>query len=657
MTNCARISGTSTSARATTNSAAMVQIMQFTSKKCMAISSTPVECPMQCPTHFSEYLSRPSSARRLSSLRYRLDCAMKLERDEVQFAVFSQEEMMLLAQMQPYAHKVVASIRNKENREQFAFETVAVVSTSHTGGLEGLRQGGYCHTGLPPIAGRKSPRILKALEREIVRIERCSESDTRGKTFEELEVSILSKFFRAACRPGRWSLHYADDDRLSTHFLSTINEVHFFQNVNTQTYAHCAPAMGTSDCSGQNRYGGNPNVFPNDDALALDCLTELDGTVAYVVWREVSEYFLKLNQYASVKRRVLILVLLQQQKPELISNYALLCPDNTVVPLTRSILSSNLAACAWVQQPWGAVVASTHGAAGLLNEMKTWWPSGSISDSHSLWERMMFHEMVLDSYGILVYEDALPNALEYVSRSRNLADIDATSFCMPTQRWCTISEAEQRKCEWVRHALRTLGVEPALSCQQGQSPLHCLRDIQINNADFIATDSNYGYLARHVFDLSPVMMVRHFDTSMHRIAALVRSTSDVTSFESLRGKKACFSEFGGIAFLSFVATGHNKSILSTSECNYAKAVAEFFNGTCAAGALDSMHQLYNTSFDVSSLCDVCKSRYPAAGNGTEFTCKADWTNMYYGNDGALTCLADQSADVAFVDVRDLNGYF
>ncbi|GBP75799.1 Transferrin [Eumeta japonica] len=334
--------------------------------------------------------------------------------------------------------------------------------------------------------------------------------------------------------------------------------------------------------------------------------------------------------------------------------------------------------------------------------MKTWWPSGDIRDSNTFWEHMMFYRMAGVLHNVLVYQDALPSAFEYISSSRNLADIDVTSFCMPTQRWCTISEDEQRKCEWVRHALRTLGVEPALSCQRGQSPLHCLRDIRDNNADFIAIDSNYGYLARHIFDLSPLLMVNHWDKYMTRVAALVRSNSGITRFENLRGKKACFPEFGGNslglyavdsedsfttrhtiifrdnlpsncrfpvytyalfyhmfvsspAFLSFVATGHNKSILSTSECNYAKAVAEFFKGTCAPGALDSMRQLYNSSFDVSSLCDVCKSPYPAAGNGTDFTCKTDWTNMYYGNDGALTCLADQSADVAFVDVRDLDG--
>ncbi|GBP00587.1 Transferrin, partial [Eumeta japonica] len=264
---------------------------------------------------------------------------------------------------------------------QFAFETVAVVMTSHIGGLEGLRQGGYCHPGVDTMEEDRSPRVLKALEREVTRIDRCSKTDTRGKTLEELEVSALSNFFRAACRPGRWSLDYADDARLKREYPNL-----------------CTLCSGnaTSDCLSQHRYGAEPDYKRSTHALALDCLTEHGGTVAYVEWRHASEYFL-------------------QQKPELISNYALLCLDNTLVPLTRDILNSKLAACAWVQQPWGAVVASTHQAVGLLAEMKTWWPSGDISIRAPVWEHMMFSYMFPGSDNILEYEDALPNVLKYVS--------------------------------------------------------------------------------------------------------------------------------------------------------------------------------------------------------------------------------------------------
>lgn len=63
-------------------------------------------------------------------------------------------------------------------------------------------------------------------------------------------------------------------------------------------------------------------------------------------------------------------------------------------------------------------------------------------------------------------------------------------------RWCTIGEKEQQKCEWVSKASMIAGVEPQISCIVGTNIYDCLNKIQTKNADVIAIDSNYGYLAR-----------------------------------------------------------------------------------------------------------------------------------------------------------------
>ncbi|GBP81948.1 hypothetical protein EVAR_26461_1 [Eumeta japonica] len=73
-----------------------------------------------CTTEGNKHLCKGNDKIRCHNVAYAVDCALKLERDEVQFAVFSEEEMMLLARMQPYAHKVVASIRKKKNRVRVA---------------------------------------------------------------------------------------------------------------------------------------------------------------------------------------------------------------------------------------------------------------------------------------------------------------------------------------------------------------------------------------------------------------------------------------------------------------------------------------------------------------------------------------------------------
>lgn len=48
--------------------------------------------------------------------------------------------------------------------EPFAFEAVAIVPSTHTGGLAGLRGSRYCHPGLDQTNVRWTPRVLKALE-------------------------------------------------------------------------------------------------------------------------------------------------------------------------------------------------------------------------------------------------------------------------------------------------------------------------------------------------------------------------------------------------------------------------------------------------------------------------------------------------------------
>ncbi|GBP75795.1 hypothetical protein EVAR_65427_1 [Eumeta japonica] len=53
-----------------------------------------------------------------------LECAFKLTTDEAQIGVFSEEEMMLLAQMQPDAYHAVASIRDDKSKGDLIDKTI-----------------------------------------------------------------------------------------------------------------------------------------------------------------------------------------------------------------------------------------------------------------------------------------------------------------------------------------------------------------------------------------------------------------------------------------------------------------------------------------------------------------------------------------------------
>lgn len=48
------------------------------------------------------------------------------------------------------------------------------------------------------------------------------------------------------------------------------------------------------------------------------------------------------------------------------------------------------------------------------------------------------------------------------------------------------------------------------------------------------------------------------------------------------------------AYVAFVRAAQDRSVISTTECDYGKAVSEFFSGACAPGAQDASHALSDT---------------------------------------------------------------
>lgn len=61
--------------------------------------------------------------------------------------------------------------------------------------------------------------------------------------------------------------------------------------------------------------------------------------------------------------------------------------------------------------------------------------------------------------------------------------------------WCTISEAEQTKCQWAAQAAANLAIFPSIDCKQSESKLKCLEDINTRAAD-VTNIEDYGYVAQ-----------------------------------------------------------------------------------------------------------------------------------------------------------------
>lgn len=99
----------------------------------------------------------------------------------------------------------------------------------------------------------------------------------------------------------------------------------------------------------------------------------------------------------------------------------------------------------------------------------------------------------------------------------------------------------------------------------------------------------------------------------------------MANLEDLVEKTACFPAFEGIAWTTAVNEFRKHKMID--ECPYNRAMGDLFTKICAPGA--------NNSLKVDSLC-----------NG----------NVYHGEKGALRCLVDGVADVAFLDLNSIKNF-
>lgn len=60
-------------------------------------------------------------------------------------------------------------------------------------------------------------------------------------------------------------------------------------------------------------------------------------------------------------------------------------------------------------------------------------------------------------------------------------------------KWCTVSEEEQKKCEWLSTASINQGLVPIIKCVQKMDKLECLQEIKEKNVDIVDMD-DYGYV-------------------------------------------------------------------------------------------------------------------------------------------------------------------
>lgn len=520
------------------------------------------------------------------------ECAIRLAQGAADFGVFNAEELLLTFQFYPSDILPILQLRHQDKLEdEFEFQTVAVIPADLTQKivspgerLKLLKDGGLCHPGFSKSQWWND-YILKYFEKTVNR-PYCQEN----VTVIENEIRSLRDFFGKACRPGEWSADSSIDEELKNKYPEL-----------------CALCDNKATCSYYNK-------AKHGHFGALECLARRNGKVAYVALSYVREY-LKTN-----------------------ATFQFLCPNGDILPLTSET------PCAWLKQPWSVIAARKEVAKFLKSDLWKWLKSPYKEND---WEIALSKIIQEDSLAIDLTEMSLST---YLSKGREI-DISNIETCGKTIRWCTIGDLETNKCTWVAKAAKALGVEPNISCIKSNSTFECFHDIAENRADIITIDSNYGYLARTVYGLSTVL---YSETEMDKnsvIIAVVREPKDdnypVKNFHDLRDRKACFPEYSGISWLSFINIARTNNIISSKSCNYPLLVSKFLSGACSPGIEDADHSRTTVPADVSSkLCSACRYQ-----NNT--SCAVNETNRYYGDKGAMRCLSEGAGDVAFVEAANI----
>lgn len=115
-----------------------------------------------------------------------------------------------------------------------------------------------------------------------------------------------------------------------------------------------------------------------------------------------------------------------------------------------------------------------------------------------------------------------------------------------------------------------------------------------------------------------------YDDAKYITVGVTRSGFGATNFEDLRGYRACFPEYDGVAWNSVMYTLRSKHLLDT--CPLIDGMANFFGPSCVPDLP------VNGSSNLKEIC-----------NGNE----------YRGEYGALKCLFEKKADIAFVSKNSL----
>ncbi|CAL8085584.1 unnamed protein product [Orchesella dallaii] len=539
----------------------------------------------------------------------KVSCLEKILKREAEFMPLDPEEIYLADRLNPNGFVVFGEIRSENyTTRDFRYEAVAVVrKTSGINSISDLKGKRSCHTGFGRNSGWTIPISHLMNQRQL-----SPYCDGINASNLERNLYAVSSYFEAACAPGAWTPDKETDRQLK------------------KTYPNlCALCENPSKCGKNDEYGKYVG--------ALRCLTENDGDVAWTKLDAVQEFF-KLNE---------------EEPLEISNEYEFLCGDDTTLPLTTET------PCSWAKRPWKAFVTTRRIGlnVGKVRNLTEQVRLALYEDSKDVDPRPEWLSTVLEVrpsddayfYDPYLVKTVTPSA--YLSQ-RNFTVTFETPSCPAKNpiRFCVRSEIEAMNCNALRLASIALRISPGFACVSGKSLGDCTAKVsrRYSDADVVVLPYEGRLIdyAQSLYQLVPILSEvealpsEHTDIYRYSIAVIREEISgEFSSISSLRGRPSCHGSRNSVAGwdapLSVLAEAGEINVRAIFELEMARY---FGNKTCVPGAIEP------------ALCSLCAGDGipPGTAHTPQTVCANDDTERYYGDKGALRCLQDKVADVAFL---------
>lgn len=554
----------------------------------------------------------------------RIACIEKIVKGEADFMPLEPEEIYVANRFQPDGFIIISEIRSEEFAERdFRYEPVAVIRNSAgISSVKDLKGKRSCHTGYGRNAGWKVPFSHLMDKGELPPF--CDEINAPTP---EKDLNAVSQYFGAACAPGAWVPEKEIDKKLK------------------ETYPKlCELCKDPKACAKDDNYS-------NYDG-ALRCLTENGGDVAWTKMDAVEKFF-KLKD---------------STPKEIVKEYSLLCWDGSSMPIT----SPN--PCSWAKRPWKAVVASSRLGGNpsqvkdLQDQLTTFrtiaQEQGKLTNIVPEWNSAVleFQKISDVEFNYEPHRAKTVTPSIYLSQRNFTVTIEKPSCATKkTVKFCVRSEVEKQKCTALRMAAMGQRILPGFTCVLGEGSRDCTDKVAKGEADVVVLSAKEADRAQRNMKLVSILseveetdVDKRDQSAPYRYAVAVVRTEVAGDFHgnisSLRGKRSCHGSVRSVAGWNAPLTVLRRAgELTGPICGLTIELSRYFNNqSCVPGAMDPELRM---PWLPKSLCSLCAGDgdVPGKPETAETLCQDSDSERYHGDLGALRCLQDGVADVAFLD--------